>query len=122
MTCLQCQRSAPPDAKFCTECGARLIVRCPACAVDNAPGSKFCKECGQALARPATPPAVALSAAAASPPPQSYIPAHLAQRILHDRSALPPRRAVLAPVYEWFTDGFETADLGAAKTLLAKLG
>jgi hypothetical protein len=29
--------------------------------------------------------------------------------------------AVLAPAYEWFIDGFETADLGAAKTLLAKL-
>jgi hypothetical protein len=29
---------------------------------------------------------------------------------------------VLAPVYEWFTDGFETADLTAAKTLLAELG
>jgi hypothetical protein len=29
---------------------------------------------------------------------------------------------VLAPVYEWFTDGFETADLIAAKTLLAELG
>ena len=48
MTCPQCQRSASPDAKFCTECGTRLIVRCPACGVDNAPGSNFCKECGQA--------------------------------------------------------------------------
>ena len=30
-------------------------------------------------------------------------------------------RALLAPVYEWFTEGFDTADLQDAKTLLEKL-
>jgi hypothetical protein len=29
--------------------------------------------------------------------------------------------ALLAPVYNWFTDGFDTADLQEAKTLLAEL-
>ena len=27
-------------------------------------------------------------------------------------------RALLAPIYEWFTEGFDTGDLIAAKTLL----
>jgi hypothetical protein len=31
-------------------------------------------------------------------------------------------RAVLAPVYDWFTEGFDTADLLEAKTLLEELG
>jgi adenylate cyclase len=31
-------------------------------------------------------------------------------------------RSVLAPVYEWFTEGFETADLRRAQTTLAALG
>jgi predicted ATPase len=31
-------------------------------------------------------------------------------------------RDLLAPVYAWFTDGFDTADLKEAKALLAELG
>ncbi len=31
-------------------------------------------------------------------------------------------RQMLAEVYGWFTEGFETADLKGAKTLLAALG
>jgi predicted ATPase len=30
--------------------------------------------------------------------------------------------ALLAPVYGWFTEGFDTADLQEAKALLATLG
>ncbi len=31
-------------------------------------------------------------------------------------------RALLAPIYDWFTEGFDTADLKDAKTLLEELG
>ncbi len=31
-------------------------------------------------------------------------------------------RALLTPVYDWFTDGFDTADLQEAKALLEELG
>jgi predicted ATPase len=31
-------------------------------------------------------------------------------------------RALLAPVYGWFTEGFDTADLQEAKALLDELG
>jgi predicted ATPase len=31
-------------------------------------------------------------------------------------------RALLAPLYAWFTEGFDTRDLIEAKALLAKLG
>ena len=30
--------------------------------------------------------------------------------------------ALLAPIYGWFTEGFDTADLQDAKVLLAELG
>ena len=30
-------------------------------------------------------------------------------------------RALLAPIYGWFTEGFETADLREAQVLLAEL-
>ena len=31
-------------------------------------------------------------------------------------------RTLLAPVYTWFTEGFDTADLQEAKTLLEEVG
>jgi predicted ATPase len=31
-------------------------------------------------------------------------------------------RAVLSPIYDWFTEGFDTVDLRQAKTLLEALG
>jgi class 3 adenylate cyclase/tetratricopeptide (TPR) repeat protein len=43
-------------------------------------------------------------------------------RLLASRGSAPEGRAVLAPAYEWFTQGFDTADLIAAKSLLAELG
>ena len=36
--------------------------------------------------------------------------------------ALGQARELLAPVYGWFTEGFDTPDLQEAKALLAELG
>jgi hypothetical protein len=43
-------------------------------------------------------------------------------RLLAERGRRDDARGVLAPVYGWFTEGLDTADLVAAKTLLADLG
>ena len=42
-------------------------------------------------------------------------------RLWRQRGAPDRARALLAPVYEWFTEGFETADLIEARTLLAQM-
>jgi class 3 adenylate cyclase/predicted ATPase len=42
-------------------------------------------------------------------------------RLLQEQGAAQEARDLLAPVYEWFTEGFETADLRAAKALLEEL-
>ena len=42
-------------------------------------------------------------------------------RLWHAQSKSDDARALLAPVYEWFTEGFETADLQRAKALLDTL-
>jgi len=39
-----------------------------------------------------------------------------------DQGRASEARALLAPVYDWFTEGFDTADLTAARTLLDALG
>jgi predicted ATPase/class 3 adenylate cyclase len=48
MHCPHCQTSNPPNAKFCMECGQRLLV-CPDCRTANLSNAKFCIECGTSL-------------------------------------------------------------------------
>ncbi|MBO0792731.1 MAG: AAA family ATPase, partial [Ktedonobacteraceae bacterium] len=48
MRCPNCQTVNPANAKFCLECGNRLVV-CPNCATINLPMAKFCIECGTPL-------------------------------------------------------------------------
>ena len=105
MRCPQCQEENPPQAKFCNACGARFQVLCPACAHANAPGSRFCNECGGALGEAAVsvPPAKFAS-------PRSYVPAHLAERILTSRSALEGERKQVTVLF---------ADLKGSMELLA---
>jgi predicted ATPase len=42
-------------------------------------------------------------------------------RLLADRGRCKEARALLAPVYGWFTEGFDTADLKEAATLISEL-
>ena len=42
-------------------------------------------------------------------------------RLWREQGRRPEARELLAPVYGWFTEGFDTADLKDAKTLLAEL-
>ena len=42
-------------------------------------------------------------------------------RLLRDQGKVQQARALLAPVYGWFTEGFDTLDLKEAKTLLEEL-
>src|ERR1700694_3253577 len=48
MRCPNCQTINSPNAKFCLECGNRLLV-CPNCGTVNVPFAKFCIECGTLL-------------------------------------------------------------------------
>ncbi len=48
MRCPNCQTLNPINAKFCLECGNRLVI-CPNCGTVNLPVAKFCIECGTAL-------------------------------------------------------------------------
>jgi len=43
-------------------------------------------------------------------------------RLLRKQGRIDEARDALAPVYNWFTEGFDTADLKDAKALLVELG
>ncbi len=50
MQCPQCQHENNATAKFCEDCGARIIRTCPACDHEVSPRAKFCETCGTTLA------------------------------------------------------------------------
>jgi class 3 adenylate cyclase/tetratricopeptide (TPR) repeat protein len=83
MLCTACRAENREGVKFCEECGASLERACAGCGARVVPGKKFCGECGAALTGPA-------GERFASP--QAYTPAHLAERILKERSALSGER------------------------------
>jgi class 3 adenylate cyclase/ribosomal protein L40E len=104
MQCLACRHENPPQAKFCLECGARLVISCPNCGTELPPSAKFCLECGER---------VALSDAAIVAPsasPEAYTPKHLAERILTTKAALEGERKQVTVLF---------ADLKGSMELLA---
>src|SRR5262245_46247266 len=105
MKCPRCQHESPADAVFCQECGRRLEEACPGCGTANRLDAKFCKKCGQPVA--VRPPA---ATAVKFPPPVSYTPKHLAEKILTSKSALEGERKLVTVLF---------ADLKGSMELLA---
>ena len=48
MLCPVCGKKTS-KGKFCMECGAPLVTRCPKCGAELPNGAKFCLECGERL-------------------------------------------------------------------------
>ncbi|MBI3248068.1 MAG: AAA family ATPase [Deltaproteobacteria bacterium] len=104
MRCPQCQHQNNDVAKFCEECGAKLITACPQCGQQVSPTAKFCAECGTAVSGKAKGKSHRAKSKSSSPPPQhpapnpqhpiSYTPRHLAERILAEREAMEARGAL----------------------------
>jgi hypothetical protein len=68
MKCPQCGYDNKPNKQFCTECGAKLILRCPQCDSEIEETEKFCGACGFDLKTPTGSSAIDYSE------PHSYTP------------------------------------------------
>jgi len=101
MKCFRCQAENPTQTGFCGQCGAPLAAGCPSCGANNPPDNKFCGQCGAPLDQLARPRFGA---------PESYIPGHLAERILTSRTALEGERKQVTVLF---------ADLKGSMELLA---
>ena len=77
MVCPRCRTENPPQAKFCLECVTPLARRCTSCGTPLPPSAKFCLECAHPVGGVPGGPARA---------PESYIPRHLAEKILTSRT------------------------------------
>ena len=49
-TCPKCGHEIVHGAKFCPNCGNKLTNSCPKCGSDLEPGAKFCPNCGEKVA------------------------------------------------------------------------
>jgi class 3 adenylate cyclase len=89
MICSQCQSENLPDSIFCDRCGVRLEMVCSHCGEPNRRESRFCRICGQLIDQVAT---TAPARFIGVPPPDSYVPRHLAEKILASRQSLEGER------------------------------
>ena len=133
MRCPKCGVEAAPGKRFYADCGAPLAIRCPKCGVEAQVGKPFCADCGARLE------AASLAPAGKVAPPANGV------RVVAEAMEIPEgerktvtalfadikgstelmedldpeeARAMLAEIYNWFTEGFDTADLKDAKALL----
>ncbi len=80
-----CGHENPNGVNFCSECGKKLEVVCPACSTTNSPSNKFCHQCGQDLSS-ISDPEIRFGS------PGTYTPKYLAERILTSKAALEGER------------------------------
>ncbi|MEO8972382.1 MAG: adenylate/guanylate cyclase domain-containing protein [Ktedonobacteraceae bacterium] len=105
MRCPNCQTINPPEAKFCLECGNRLVV-CPNCGTINLPMAKFCIECGTPLSQGVT---RSVQSVPASPVPT--LPASSSQtQPLPVAWSTPEERRVVTVMFADITGSTQLAD------------
>ena len=103
MQCIRCQTDNREGRRFCSKCGAALAAVCSSCGFSNDPGDEFCGGCGERLGAPS-------STVTRFASPESYIPKHLAERILTSKGALEGERKQVTVLF---------ADLKGSMELLA---
>ena len=109
LLCPSCQRPNPEGARFCNGCGGPLSGICPSCHHVNPAEAAFCNACGSSL-----------GGSAAEPPaqdPRAYTPSHLAERILHSRSALEGERKHVTVLFCDLADSTRIAERLGADTM-----
>src|SRR5262249_32028122 len=74
---------------FCEHCGTRLEAVCSHCGAPTRRGASFCRMCGQTINQTAID---ATARVPGVPSPDSYVPRHLAEKILASRPSLEGER------------------------------
>jgi len=113
MKCPKCQFDNPETRKFCSECGAKLLLICPQCGFENLPKDKFCGECGHDLTHPSKPILKGLSFDEKFAKIQRYLPKDLTKKILAQRDKIEGERKQVTVMF---------CDMEGFTSLTEKLG
>src|SRR4030042_3045831 len=113
MKCPKCQTENSETRKFCSECGASLLLICPQCGFENLPQDKFCGECGHNLSIPSEAKPRELSFDEKLAKIQRYLPKDLTQKILAQRDKIEGERKQVTVMF---------CDMEGFTTLTEKLG
>ena len=97
MRCASCGKENREDAHFCRGCGTTLPRSCTACGAELPGDATFCDRCGARVTAP-------------TPPPASYTPAHLADRIRASRSAIEGERKLVTVLFADVVDSTAIAE------------
>jgi len=92
MICAKCQVENPEVKKFCSQCGAKLILPCPNCGAEISLGDKFCGECGHNLTLPSEPTRRELSFDEKLKKIQKYLPKGITEKILSQKDRIEGER------------------------------
>ena len=102
MICPACGHENRDQARFCEECAAPLSPSCPNCGTQLRPSSKFCDECAS--------PVTAQKEPTPQRDPRDYTPKHLAEKILHGKSALEGERKQVTVLFADVKGSMELAE------------
>jgi len=81
MECPACTTENPEGAKFCLNCGAKMILTCTECGTELPPGAKFCHECGAQVFDTAADPEVGITSDTLTESLQRLVPQAYAERL-----------------------------------------
>src|SRR5215468_901662 len=104
MLCARCQRENFGDSIFCEHCGARLEAVCSHCGAPTHRGANFCTMCGHTLNPAVT---VTPTGVPGTPSPDSYVPRHLAEKILASRPSLEGERKQVTVLFADIRDSMK---------------
>jgi class 3 adenylate cyclase len=113
MKCTKCQTENPETRKFCSECGAKLLLSCSKCGFENLPKDKFCGECGHNLSISSEAKPRELSFDEKLAKIQRYLPKDLTQKILAQRDKIEGERKQVTVMF---------CDMEGFTSLTEKLG
>ena len=135
MPCHSCQHENPAEARFCMQCGNKLVHVCPACQYLSPREAKFCMACGASLVQESefqSPKskveeaeecfleAIEIARKQQAKSWELRATTSLA-RLWQQQGKQKEGHQMLSDIYNWFTEGFDTKDLQEAKALLEQL-